>query len=192
MLIKNRRLNIALLSLIFAFTSCKKMSENIQQDIIVNDTTSFEIPVLSNINSPATIAGITSNLNLEEQLRNTPNNFTIENITAVKIKSLALLLDSIKIDLKNIIDTNNNFGNLETLRFRIAAGGNIRSVASAGITSNSISGSLSLTPDILPDTLKPFIIQPSRTYNIVVKAKTVTTTIMKVKARAVYTITLSK
>ncbi|SMC95718.1 hypothetical protein [Pedobacter nyackensis] len=189
---KNSRLNIALLSLIFAFTSCKKISESIQQDIIVNDTTSFEIPVLSNINSPATIAGIPSHLNLEEQLRNTPNNFTIEHITAVKMKSLALLLDSIKIDLKNIIDTNNNFGNLETIRFRIATGGNVSNIANASVTSSSISGSLSLTPDILPDTLKSFIIQPSRTYNIVVKAKTATATPMKVKARAVYTITLSK
>lgn len=189
---KNSHLNIALLSLIFAFTSCKKISESIQQDLIVDDITSFEIPVLSNINSPATIAAITSNLNLEELLRNTPNNFTIENITAVKMKSLDLLLDSIKVDIKNVIDTGNNFGNLETIKFRLAAGGNVSSIANASITSSSVSGALSLTPDILPDTLKSFIIQPSRTYNVIVKAKKATTTPMKVKARAVYTITLSK
>lgn len=168
------------------------MSENIQQDVIVNDTTSFEIPVLSNINSPATIAGIPSNLNLEEQLGNTPNNFTIDNITAVKINSLTLLLDPIKNDLKDSIDVKNNFGNLETVRFRIAAGGNISNLANASISSSSISSSMSLTLDIIPDTLKSFIIQPSRTYNIIVKAKTATTTPMKVKAKANYTITLSK
>lgn len=184
---KNRILNIALLSLIVVCISCNKITESIQQDIIVNDTVEFDIPVLSSTTTLTTISKIKSNLKLEDQLSNSINNFTAADIKYTKITSLNLDLDYV-----DSIPSLNNLGNLETIRFRIAGNSSINNLANASIPSSSKSASLSLTPTIIPDTLKSFLINPEMTYEIIIKAKTVTTLPMKVKASATYTITVSK
>ena len=186
---KNRTLNIALLSLIITFTSCNKITESIQQDIIIKDTVYFDIPVLSSTSTLTTIPEISSKLNLENEIRNSINNFTISNVKATKITSLNLALGLIG---KDSIDAKNHFGNLETLRFRIAANGNFGNLASTTISSSVINGAIALTPSIAPDSLMSFLTNPSKTYNVIVKAKAITTTTMKVRAAATYTITLSK
>ncbi len=187
-IMKNRLLNIALLYLIIAFTSCNKITESIQQDIIVNDTVYFEIPTLdSGGSAPAEVKKQT--LRLEEEIKKSLNNFTPENIKATNIKSLFLALLPIE---KDSIDAKNNFGNLGTIKFNIAANGNISNIANTSITSSSVIDFLSLTPGIQPETLKPILINPSKTYDIIVKAKAPTTTPMIVAALATYTITLSK
>lgn len=193
---KNRLLNIVLLSLIIAFTSCNKITESIQQDLIINDTVYFEIPALSTITTETTIPDISSKINLENEIENNINRFAISDVKTTKLTSLNLTLAKIIVDEENkkdtIIDNDNNFGNLETLRFRIASNGNFRNLATTTISSGGTSGFLTLTPTIAPDSLKPFLINPSKTYNIIVKAKKITTTPMKVQAAARYTITLSK
>lgn len=188
-IMKNRTLNIALLSLIITFTSCNKITESIQQDIIIKDTVYFDIPVLSSTSTLTTIPEISSKLNLENEIRNSINNFTISNVKATKITSLNLALGLIG---KDSIDAKNHFGNLETLRFRIAANGNFGNLASTTISSSVINGAIALTPSIAPDSLMSFLTNPSKTYNVIVKAKAITTTTMKVRAAATYTITLSK
>jgi hypothetical protein len=188
-IMRNRTLNIALLSLIVTFASCNKITESVQQDIIVNDTVYFDIPALTSTTTLTTISGISSNLNLESEIKNSVNDFTLSSVKATKITSLNLALGLIGNDS---IDVSNNFGNLETLRFRISANDRFANLSNTTITSSAKSGSMALTPTIAPDSLISFLINPSKTYNVIVKAKTITTTTMKVRAAATYTITVSK
>lgn len=186
---KNRTLNIALLSLIIACSSCNKITESIQQDIIVNDTVEFNIPTLNSITNLTTISGIPSKLNLEEQIKNNMNNFTVDNVKSVKLTTLNMALGLIA---KDSIDINNNFGNLETIRFRISNNSKTNNIANTSIASGSKNGFISLTPTVIPDTLKSFLVNPVKTYEVIVKAKTVTSNAMRVRAAASYTVTLSR
>lgn len=192
---KNRLLNIALLSLIIACISCNKITESIQQDVIINDTIYFDIPVLNSTTTSITISGISSEINFENEIKNSMNNFTINDVKTTRLTSLNLALGLIVVDKETNekgIDPENNFGNLETLQFGIAANEKTGKLSSATISSGGTSGSLTLPPTIDPENLKPFLINPSKTYNIIVKAKKITTTPMKVQAAAKYTITLSR
>ncbi|MNK02949.1 hypothetical protein D3C87_207800 [compost metagenome] len=189
---KSKIIYIALLSFVIVYTSCSKITEDIQEDIFIKDTVSFEIPVLADLTSSPVITEIKSTLNLEEQIKKSANNFTIENIKATKITGLNLILAPMIISpTKDSIDAGNNFGNLETLKFRISSGGNTGNVADVTIPQTSIISRLSLTPGILPEELKPFLTNAPK-YNVIVKAKKITTTTMKVTVAATYTITLSK
>lgn len=186
---KNRTLNIALFSLVAVCTSCNKVTESIQQDVIVYDTVKFDIPILSSITSTTTTAEIPSGINLQKELDKSTNNFGINNITAVKIKSLNLTLQPI---VKDSIDVKNNFGNLEIVRFRIANNGAFGNLAGTNISSSSLSRALNLTVNNIPDSLKSFLTGTVKNYSVMVKAKVATTAVMKVTAAATYTITLSK
>ncbi|SDJ55825.1 hypothetical protein SAMN04487898_103251 [Pedobacter sp. ok626] len=191
---KSKIIYIVLLSFVIVYTSCSKITEDIQEDIFIKDTVSFEIPVLTDLTSSPAITEIKSTLNLEEQVKKSANNFTIENIKTTKITSLNLILAPIILNPTKDslgIDPNNNFGNLETLKFGISAGGNTGNIANVIIPQTSKTSNLSLTPSILPEELKPFLIN-SPNYNVIVKAKKITTTPMKVAIAATYTITLSK
>lgn len=186
---KNRLSNIALLSFFIAFTSCNKISESIQQDLVLRDTIDFTIPVLSLSPTSVIIDPISSNLNLQEQLKNNINSFNINEIRNTNIKTLNLKIDTIK---GGIIDTANNFGKLESIKFRIKSNGNAKEMASINIPSRSAIGDLALTPVIMPDTLKPILIGSPITYSAVIKAKAATKIPMVVRAIATYTVTLSK
>lgn len=186
---KSKTLYIALLAFAIVYTSCSKITEDIQEDIFVNDTLFFDIPILTDLTTSTTISGIVSEVNLDEQIKKSLNNFTATNIKTTKITSLNLFLGRIP---KDSIDTKNNFGNLETIKFGTSPGGNVGNLASLTIPSTSTISNLALPPTILPDDLKSFLTNPLKTYNVVVKAKKVTTTPLKVLAIASYTITLSK
>lgn len=186
-IMKNILLNIVLLSLITACIACNKISEDIQQDIIVTDTFDFEIPAIDTNSKVATIAQIQSALNFENELSKNMNKFTVANIKGTKLKSLNLGL----LTADGKMDTVNNFGNLETVRFRISANGSIKEMANANITSSGRIGSVDLTPTISPDSLQPFLLS-SKTYNVIVRIKKATTAKMRVRAFAKYTITLAR
>lgn len=191
---KSKIIYIALVSFVIVYTSCSKITEDIQEDIFIKDTVSFEIPVLADLTSSPAITEIKSTLNLEEQIKKSTNNFTIENIKATKITSLNLILAPIILNPAKDslgIDPDNNFGNLETLKFGISAGGNTRNIANVIIPQTSKTSSLSLAPSILPEELKPFLTNAPK-YNVIVKAKKITSRPMKVAIAATYTITLSK
>ncbi|TKC59239.1 hypothetical protein FBD94_17055 [Pedobacter hiemivivus] len=184
---KSKTIYIALFCFVILYTSCSKITENIQEDIFVSDTVAFNIPILADITSTPIISGIVSTLNLEEQLKKSANSYGIENIKATKITSLNLKLDTLP-----KLDVNNNFGNLETVNFGIPASGKVANIAVTTIPSTSTIIGLALTPTILPGDFNSFLINPSRTYSMAVKAKKVTTTPLKVKGTLTYTITLSK
>ncbi|MNE34381.1 hypothetical protein D3C80_1281010 [compost metagenome] len=191
---KNTALNIVLFSIVITCISCSKISENIQQDIVVNDTVFFNIPVLNSITSTTPISGIPFTLNLEEEVKSGLNKYTIDQIRSTKLRSMNLSLAFIGKDTsgKDSIDTKNNFGNLESVKFRISANGSFANLANTTITSSGTVGALALTPVIVPDSLRTFLTNPAKTYEVLVKAKTVTTLPMRVRATSTYTITLAK
>lgn len=187
---KNRTLNIALFSLMIASTSCNKISEDIQQDIVINDTVYFDVPILSTDSSSVVIPGIKLSFDLEEQVKNNINNFTLDQIKGTKIKDLNLALKTINEDS---IDVKNNFSNLVSIKFKITAPP--RSFANLANSANPMggtAGNVALTPVIIPDSLKTFLLNPARTYEVTVKARKATTTPLAVRAAATYTITLAK
>lgn len=183
---KNKILYILLPAFLFIYVSCNKISESLQRDAVIIDTVSFEIPIIANIADTITISKIESPININEQVNAQIQDLSIDNLTSVKVSSIDLGLVS-----GESVDTVNNFNILQTIRLQIADGIKTDSLASINITSGSTS-TLALTPVILPETLKPYLSGPSLFYNVTIKAKGVTTAVMKVKARAVYNISLTK
>nr|WP_121273034.1 hypothetical protein [Pedobacter schmidteae] len=188
---KSKTFYLSLFSILLIYSSCSKISENLEQDIIVYDTVYFDIPVLSSVTATVAIPAVKPTLNLEEQLKNSPNNFTTSNIKATKMTSLNMALGLIG-PKKDSIDVNNNFGNLETVKFAFSPDGKTANIANLTIVSTAKSGALGLTPIISPDSLKPYLTDQSTNYYIRVKAKAVTTTVMKVRAAATYTVKLAR
>lgn len=188
---KSKTFYISLFSILLVYSSCSKLSENIEQDIVINDTVYFEIPILSSTTTTVAIPAVKPTLNLEEQLKNNLNNFTMANIKATKMTRLNMALGLVGPNLDSI-DVNNNFGNLETVKFAFSPDEKTANLANLTIVSTAKSGALTLTPIISPDSLRPYLTDQSTNYYIRVKAKTVTTTVMKVQAAASYTITLAK
>lgn len=186
---KSKFLCTALLALILIYTACNKISESLQRDVIVKDSVFFDIPILTSITDPYTISDIKIPLNIEEQISHDVQGFSISNLKSVKIMNLNMSLRPIG---KDSIDKANNFGNIETVRFGISNGTTLINIGIANNNSNAVSGSLTLTISILPETLKEYLLNPSATYNLAVKARTSTTAPMKVRAMATYIITLSK
>lgn len=186
---KNRTLNIALFSLLIAITSCNKISEEIQQDIVINDTVYFEVPILSTDNSSAVIPSIPLSFDLEEQVKNSVNSFTLDQVKGTKIKDLNLALG---VDKEGAVDTINNFSNLASVKFKITAPGSFGNLANSATPMGGTIGTATLTPVIIPDSLKTFLLNPARTYEVTVKARKATTTPMAVRAAATYIITLAK
>ena len=162
---KNTTLNIVLFSIVITCISCSKISENIQQDIVVNDTVYFDIPVLNSITSTTPISGIPFTLNLEEEVKSGLNKYTIDQIKSTKLRSMDMSLAFIGKDTlgKDSIDTKNNFGNLESVKFRIYTNGSFANLANTTITSSGTIGALALTPIIVPDSLRTSLINPTKT-----------------------------
>ncbi len=191
---KNTTLNIALFSIVIACVSCNKISEDIQQDIVVNDTVEFTIPALSNITSNTPISGLPFKINLEDEVKSGLNKYTIDQIKSTKLRSMNMFLAFVGKDSlgKDSIDTKNNFGNLEFIRTRIAANGSFSNLANTTIASSGTVSTLTLTPVVVPDSLRTFLTNPAKTYEVIVKAKKITTIPMRVRAITTYSITLAK
>ncbi len=187
---KTTALFIILLSLTITCTiSCNKISESIQRDVVVTDTVLFDIPVLSSITSTTTIPDISPIVNLSDEIHKQVNNFDVSNVSSVKLKSLDMALGLIPEDS---VDAKNNFGNLETIKFQIATGAQQEEIANTAISSPSILGALALSPVVRADVLKSYLTDGASHYNVLVKAKTATTTVMQVRAAITYTVTLAK
>jgi hypothetical protein len=185
---KSKILYIALPALIFIYTSCSKISESLQRDTVITDTVSFEIPVITNIADPVTISNIESPLNFEEQVNAQVQGLSIANLSSVNLRSIDLGL----ISAESGVDTANTFGKLQSIKLQIGDGIKTDSLARISIASTGPTSTLTLTPVILPETLKPYLSGSSVRYEVIVKAKKVTTKVMKVKIGAVYRVTLSK
>lgn len=185
---KSKILYIALIVLVLTYVSCSKISESLQRDTVITDSVFFEIPVITNIANEVTIANIESPLNFQEQVNAQIQDLNIGNLSSAKLKSINLDL----ISAASGVDTANTFGKLQSVKMQIADGIKADSLANVGITSASPGTALALTPVILPETLKPYVSGSVVRYNVIVKAKKITTTAMKVKIEAVYTFTLSK
>lgn len=186
---KNRTLNIVLFSLMTGSTSCNKISEDIQQDIVIVDTVYFDVPILSTDSSSAVIPGIKLSFDLEKEVKNNVNSFTLDQIKGTKIKELNLALGLISEDS---IDVKNNFSNLASAKFRITASRSFANLANSVNPMGGTTGSVALSPVIIPDSLKTFLLNPARTYEVTVKARKATTTPLAVRAAATYILTLSK
>lgn len=187
-MMKNTYLFIILFSLAYA-TSCNKISESIQRDVVVADTVEFDIPVLSSTTTTTTIPDIGTIVNLSDEIHKQDNNFDVINVSTIKLKSLDMALLLIAGDS---VDAKNNFGNLETIKFQIATGAQQEEIANTAISSPSILGALALSPVVRADVLKSYLTDGASHYNVLVKAKVATTTIMTARAAMTYTVTLSK
>lgn len=185
---KIKILYIALITLALTYISCNKISETLQRDTVITDTVSFEIPVITNITNEVTIANIESPLNFQEQVNAQVQDLNSGNLRSVKLKSINLDLIS---DASGV-DTANTFGKLQSVKMQISDGIKADSLGSIRIASAAPSTTLALTPVIVPDTLKPHVSESAVRYNVIVRAKKVTTKVMKVKIGAVYTFSLAK
>lgn len=185
---KSKILYIALIALVLTYISCSKISESLQRDTVITDSVFFEIPAITSLANEVTIS-IESPLNFGEQVNAQVQDLNIGNLSSVKLSSLDM--DLMTRD-SGVVDTANNFGNLQFVKMQVIDGVKTDSLASIRIPSAATNSALELTPVIKPETLKPYVSQSAVRYNVIVKAKKVTTTAMRVKIGAVYTFTLSK
>lgn len=184
---KSKIFYIALIVLALTYASCSKISESIQQDTIIIDTVSFQIPVITNIANADTISNIESPLNFGEQVNAQVQGLSLGNIRSVRLKSMNLNL----ISAASGVDTANTFGKLLSVKMQITNGIKADSLASIRITSANPNTALALTPVIVPEILKPYVSGSAVRYNVIIRAKRTTTTVMKVKIEAAYTLTLT-
>lgn len=191
---KNKILFISLPILVLLYTSCNKISENIERDIIFKDSVFFDIPVLGSITDSYTLPDLQSAVNIGDQINNQVKGFTTDHIKQIKITSLNMLLGITEKDKngRDSVDTQNNFGNLETVKWEITKGTEINSVGNVSVSSTGVLSTLAIPLSIPPETLKPYLIGDTKKYRITVKAKKTTNKLMKVKALINYTATLSR
>ncbi|WP_316812010.1 hypothetical protein [Pedobacter heparinus] len=182
-------LSIAALFLLLIYTSCSKITESLQRDVVIVDTVYFEIPVIPNIGDEATLPDIATTIDLEAQIKAQVQDLTASNLLSARLKNLHLALAEVK---KDSIDIDNNFANLQSIKFSLTDGSKTDSLANITIPSTNLIGALALTPVILPETLKPQLSNPSMKYRITVKAKKATVKVMNVRAAASYIVTLAK
>ena len=176
------------------YTACNKISEEIQRDIVINDTTYFDIPILADTINPVTISDIKTTANLEEEIGKQVKGFILADITSVKLNSLNMIVGPILKDTngRDSIDKENNIANFETIKFGIVANGKTGNMGTAAVATKTPASTLTFTVAIVPDTLKPYLTNASKTYSVTIKAKKKTNLIMKAGAAARYTVTLSK
>lgn len=182
-------LSIAALSLLLIYTSCSKITESLQRDALIVDTVYFEIPVIENLSNEVTLPDIATTIDLEAQIRAQVQDLTASNLQSARLKNLHLALKEIK---KDSIDKENNFANLQSIKFNLSDGSKTDSLANITIPSTNLIGALALPPVMSPETLKPYLSSSSMKYRIKVKAKKITTKVMYVRAATSYTVTLSK
>ncbi|MDR6782459.1 hypothetical protein ABIE26_001053 [Pedobacter africanus] len=191
---KNKSLFISLPILVLLYISCNKISENVERDIIFKDSVFFDIPVLSSITDPYTLPDLQSAVSIGDQINNQVKGFTTDHIKQIKITSLNMLLGITEKDKngRDSIDTQNNFGNLETVKWEITNGADTNLVGSASVSSTGVLSTLAIPLSIPPEILKPYLIGDTKKYRVIVKAKKATSKPMKVKTMAIYTVTLAK
>ncbi len=185
---KKNLLFYLLVLLAFTITSCSKVSEDIQRDIVVTDSVFFDIPIITKISDSVTISGLENSTNFEAHLNAPDQGLNLTNLTSVKLKSFNLTL----ISIEGKVDTLNNFGNLQYVKIQIVDGVRIDSLASVRVPSSAINSSIDLPPVITPETLKTYLIGTTPRFNVIIKAKKATTTLLHVRAISTYSATLSR
>ena len=186
---KHILISIAVLPLLITYTSCSKITESLQRDVEIVDTVYFEIPIIEDISKTATLPELTTTIDLEAQIRPKVQDLTASNFQFARLKNLHLGLAEVK---KDSIDRDNNFANLQFIKFNLSEGSKTDTLANIAIPSANLIGALALPPVMSPETLKPYLSSSSMKYRITVKAKKITTKVMYVRAAISYTVTLSK
>jgi hypothetical protein len=191
---KSNILYLAVPILVMYFTSCSKIAEHLERDVQVTDTVYFEIPTITDISKPVTIAGIASSINLEQQIQAQVQDLSVANLSSAKLRRMDLDLAFVGKDSlgRDSIDTENNFGNLQSIKFELTQGAKTDSLSSVIVTSAAKTSNLSLTLRISPETLKSYLPGSGMQYSVILRAKKATTKKMFVRAAAWYTVTLSK
>jgi len=179
---------------ILLYTACNKISEDVQRDIIIKDSIFFDIPAQSSITDPGTLPEIPSTINIEEQISNQAKGFTAAHIKLIKLNSLNMLLGITEKDRngRDSVDTQNNFGNLETIKWEITNGTETNLVGNASVSSTGVLSTLTIPVSLTPEALLPYLTSNTKKLKVTVKVKKITTKPMKVKAIAIYTVTLYK
>lgn len=185
---KNKIRYFSSIVLVLTYVSCSKISDTLQMDIVVTDTISFEVPIITNFTDTVFISNIEGSVNFADQLNDQKRALSISNLKNVKLKSFDLDL----ISESSVVDTANTFGKLQFIKLQIPDGVKSDSLARINITSSAISTSLALTPVISPETLKRHVTGPPLSYKLSIKAKSQTTSKLKVKGTAIYIATLIK
>jgi hypothetical protein len=93
---------------------------------------------------------------------------------------------------RDSVDTQNNFGNLETIKWEITNGTETNLVGNASVSSTGVLSTLTIPVSITPEALLPYLTSNTKKLKVTVKVKKITTKPMKVKAIAIYTVTLYK
>lgn len=186
----HKGLSIAALSLLLIYTSCSKFSESVQRDTEITDTVYFEIPIIDNISKEVVLPDLATTIDLEAQVRAQVQDLTASNFQSARLKSMHLGLAEVK---KDSIDVENNFANLQFIKFSLSDGSNTDSLATVVIPSTpAVSRGLALSPVMASEKFKVYLSNPSMKYRITVKARKVTNKVMRVGAAASYIVTLSK
>lgn len=189
---KRQLLLLPVLVLLFSYSSCKKVSEDIKRDAIIKDSVDFDIPVLSAVDEAFTLEGIKLPLNPGSAIAAQLPGFSEQDITSIKLLSSSIILVLGK-DEK--IDKENHFGNFQSFRFLIPDNTNTEKtpllIATATINSPSENKNVSMTPDTNLE-LKPYLGASTENSTVIIRTRKVTTKILKARIRASFTVTVQK
>jgi hypothetical protein len=168
------------LALLIVFSSCKKIKEATQRDVIITpDAIEFTIPVITTT-TEGTLTSVTeSDFDLDELIKSAASEFGEDNIKKITIQS-------VKIELLNS-NTTNKIGNFESLSLSINAPGATEATVAA-VTAIPAEATTSLEIPITGNNeLKTYLGASSFTYTVKGRARTVTTIPLQAKLTAKYT-----
>lgn len=186
---KNIVLYFLLPSFVIVYSACSKITENLQRDAVVTDTIFFDIPIISTITTPITVANIATTINLESQINAQVQDLSASNLSSVNLKSINIALDE---SVGDSIIAKNNFANIESIKINLMDGSRTDSLASIFIPSKAVSRGIALEPVMQPEILKTYISNPAMKYSVTFKPKDTTTRVIKVRMASSYTVTLIK
>jgi hypothetical protein len=182
---KNTKVLLIFFPVILLIYSCSKGNEHLSRDLYTPlMPVTFDIRVISNINTTKTISEFRFNLNLDSIVKSTAG----ESFGASDIKSIQLR--SLRMDVVNF-DTTYNFRLIDSLQIRLRAGTDTTSILAQSISNPDISSqTLNLPLSAVQPELKAIMTTPTFFYLLTGKMRRPTTQPFKASITAQYKITV--
>ena len=180
---KNRQfLILGLISILLM--SCT-MKDDIQRDIVIEtDSIGFTIPILTNLEDTLTIAELQNTVDLNQQVNNNTDQFTLADLRSAQITKFVIKLDKPDTD-------GNDISAFSYLRVQLKAPG--KPTIQLGVNNNvstSYAATLNINITATPLQVQEYLSAGDLTYVITGLLRDPTTKAMQAKAVAGYKLTL--
>lgn len=180
-------------TLILAFSSCNKISEDLQRDLIISpDSMSFSIPPMIANGDSIVIDNLPATVNIADSIKKeTVDEFNADHIKAVRLSNFTIDLVRHKNDT---INNRSNFNSIDFVKANLNNGTQKDNLASVTNSSSLdvFTAKLTLNQVMETSTLKTYLSNGTLRYSLIIKPRKSTIDTIKAKIGTSYTLTLVK